>query len=151
MRHFYIRASVHKDDVHPWQGKVTYGPDGYARVPIGCVALEYNDDIIVNGPKNALNMAFTFISPEDNFGYHTANQIARGRIKAKKYKVVHYDNFVNTIEKNKAHEIFKEMDFHHKYLKFIHPDLFAVSARACLKKLALDKLDSEKHKVHAHD
>jgi hypothetical protein len=144
MRHFYIRAKVFKGAVSPWNNRVTYDADGFARVPIGCVAIEYNDDVIVDGPEVAYNLAFAFVSPEDNFDYHVASNIARGRLKAGKGKYIHGGNFQMAIERNKAHDIFEDADFHHKFLRYIDPELFAISARACLKKIELDRKDAEK-------
>jgi len=144
MRHFYVRALVHQDDNHPWKNKITYDADGFARIPIGCVAIEFNDDVIVGGPDQAYNMSFAFVSPGDNFNYRIASRIARGRLSSGKHYIVHAGNFKIAVENHNGSSIFSDAQFKHKYLRYIDEQLFSTSARACMKKLDLDEKDKNK-------
>jgi hypothetical protein len=131
MRHFYIRAKIKAADNSPWKNKVTFGKNGTARVPIGSVALDFKDDELV--------FSYSLLSVGDNFKYNTAKNICRGRlVKGDSFYLDPYE-FKKSLDEVNTHNIFKLINIHHKYLKWVDPELFVISARACFKKLCLDK------------
>lgn len=140
MRHFYIRAKIAATQKTPWKNRVTFGKDGTARVPVGSVALDFNE-------SNQLLFSYAFVSEGDNFKYNTAKNVSRGRLTKGDCVVLDPYEFVYSINAGNAINIFKLIGVHHKFLKYVDKELFTVSARACFKKLCLDNNLTSKYNI----
>lgn len=131
MRHFYTRTKINVANNTPWKNCVTPNKEGIARVPIGSVALDFDMD-------GQLLFSCAFVSEGDNFKYNTAKNVCRGRLTKGDCFILDPHEFAYSIKAGNAFNIFKLIGVHHKYLKYINPELFTVSARACFKKLCQD-------------